>query len=282
MPRKALLGNWYEEEIAQNDRKKLTQCQHACDAVKQSANATAEVLRAQSKVQHNNTPYQISPAPLDGHLRFYTPIMLQNADTLSYLSLDLDDRQFGATGWQVGCSTAPANESTLRNSFVLIPAPSPSTNGVAFHEDEANVVHYGQPMYIMTVPELCENSLYLVSEFKSPSSASRLSGKYQYVYLSPDGANATAMWCADYADEQMKEDMRDRPVCVGDPLILRHNMTNGALISVKEERFCSDFGAEYEVGCGRLTMYASKRKAGPLLSANFWTPIHASHEKASN
>lgn len=269
MPRRALRGNWFEEEAYERDRRLLMQGRDGC-----LVDASTEVANIAAKVTHHSTPHELAAMPADGCLRFYRPLMLQNAGTLGYMSLDLDDRKKAPTGWQVGSSTAPANEATLRNTVILVPAPMPPTTSFPVPADEADMLHYGQPFYIMTPPSLCPDPLSLMSEFKSPTSASRVTGRHQAVFFSPDGGSAAAMWCADYADPGYQEDYRDHPVKVDDVIILRHNMTNAPLVSVKEVYF-NDFGAQYEVGCSRVLSYASKRKAGPVADENIWMFIHS-------
>uniref|UniRef100_A0A0A9Y681 Capsid protein n=1 Tax=Lygus hesperus TaxID=30085 RepID=A0A0A9Y681_LYGHE len=107
-----------------------------------------------------------------------------------------------------------------------------------------------------------------MSEFKSPASASRVTGQLQHVYFSPDCGSAETMWCADYFDHDYQEDYRDQPIHAVDVILLRHNMTNAPLASWKKTYY-NDFGVQNEIGCGRLTMYASKRKAGPYVNENF-------------
>ncbi|EPY28009.1 calpain-like cysteine peptidase [Angomonas deanei] len=229
MPRKALVGNWYEEEAYAQDRKRMIQ---GVDG-KQVDAATA-VRNMLGKVKHHTAPYLISPVPEDGYLRFYTPVMLQNAGTLGFLSVDLDDKVRSSTGWQVTCSTAPATESQRRNTVILAPGPVAATDAFPIPPDEMDIVHYGQPFYIMTVPELIPDPLSLASEHKTPSSCSKVTGKFQNVYYTPDGASPGAVWTVDFLSPDYREDMRDHPVKADDLLIVRHVMTNAPLGSVKE------------------------------------------------
>lgn len=267
MPRRALIGNWFEEEAYERDRKRLMQNRDGTQV--ESGTAVAHM---QAKVQHHNTPCALAEVAADGFLHFYSPIMLQNVSTKGCLSVDLDDRQRTGSGWEVDCSTASATSATLRNCVLLAPAPMPPTDSFPIPPDE-DVVHYGQPLYILTMPDLCEDVLSLKSTFKSPSSASKVTGRYQHVFFSPDGGDAGAMWCFDYVDPVFQEDMRDHPVKADDVVLIRHNMTSAPLMS-GTETFFNDFGPQNEVGCGRITTYASKRKAGPLVQENFWLLVH--------
>ncbi|CAJ1034132.1 hypothetical protein Q4I30_006703 [Leishmania utingensis] len=268
MPHRALLGNWFEEEAYERDRRRLMQGR--CGGM---VEASAEVAHTMAKIRHHNTPHAIAPIAPDGYLRFYAPLMLQNAHTCGFLSVDLDDRKATTTGWQVECSTALAEEATSRCTVVLVPAAMPQTDSFPIPEDEAEIVHYGQPFYLMTVRELCEDPLFLMSEFITPGCASRVTQRLQHTYFSPDGGSAAAMWCVEDANPAYQEDMRDRPVKANDVIRIRHNMTAAPLASLKEV-FYNDFGAQYEVGCGRLTVLATKRRGGPPVAENLWMFIH--------
>lgn len=268
MPLKALLGNWFEEEAYERDRQRLMQGRSGG-----VVEASTEVANVMAKVKHHNTPHAIAAIPADGNLRFYVPLMLQNANTCGFLSLDLDDRKATATGWQIACSTAPAEEATARCTVVLVPAAMPPTDSFPIPQDEEDVVHYGQPFYLMTVRELCPDPLFLVSEAVSPGNASHVSGRLQHVYFSPDGGSAGAMWCIDDANPAYQEDTRDHPVKAEDVIRIRHNMTNSPLASLKET-FYNDFGAQFEVGCGKLSALATRKRGGPTAQENLWMFIH--------
>ncbi|AYU81759.1 calpain-like cysteine peptidase, putative [Leishmania donovani] len=268
MPRRALLGNWFEEEAYERDRRRLMQGRSGG-----IVEASAEVAHMMAKIRHHNAPHPIAPIAEDGYLHFYVPLMLQNAHTCGFLSVDLDDRKATPTGWQVECSTAPAEEATSRCTVVLTPAAMPQVDSFPIPEDEADVVHYGQPFYLMTVRELCDDPLFLMSEFITPGCASRVTQKLQHTYFSPDGGSAAAMWCVEDANPAYQEDMRDHPVKADDVIRIRHNMTAAPLASLREV-FYNDFGAQFEVGCGRLTALATKRRGGPPAPENLWMFIH--------
>ncbi|EAN80468.1 calpain-like cysteine peptidase, putative [Trypanosoma brucei brucei TREU927] len=268
MPRKALLGNWFEEEAYMRDRKRLLD---SCD--RGVVDAARETQRIIAKVKHHNSAYPMAEPHEDGYLHFYAPLMLQNAATLGFLSLDLEDRTLRPTGWHVACSTAPAAGPALRNCFVLVPAPTGPTDMIPAPPDEQDIVHYGQPFFIMTVPELCDNPLSLLSEPKGPLSASKVTGKHQDVFFSPDGASAEAMWVADFANPDHREDMRDLPIKADAVLVIRHNHTNTPLASSKAV-FFNDFGPENEVCCGRFVNNPGT-PCGPMKDENYWTFVHS-------
>lgn len=124
MPHRSLIGNWFEEEVYECDRKRLVQ---STDGNMRDAVSEVNMLRLKMAHHNSSCPNYASIAE-DGYLHFYSPVMLQNASTLGFLSVDLDDRRRCVTGWQVDCATAPATEATLRNTFVLIPSPVAPTD----------------------------------------------------------------------------------------------------------------------------------------------------------
>ncbi|KAG5496263.1 hypothetical protein JKF63_02564 [Porcisia hertigi] len=268
MPRRALLGNWFEEEVYERDRRRLMQGRSGG-----LVEASAEVAYTMAKIRHHNAPHSIAPIADDGYLRFYVPLMLQNAHTCGFLSVDLDDRKASPTGWKIACSTAAAEEATSRCTIVLVPAAMPQTDSFPIPEDEADVVHYGQPFYLMTVRQLCEDPLFLMSESFTPGCASPVTGKLRYTYFSPDGGSAGAMWYVEDANPAFQEDVRDHPVKADAVIRIRHNMTASPLASLKEV-FYNDFGAQFEVGCGHLSVLETKKHGGPPLSENLWMFIH--------
>lgn len=271
MPRRALLGNWFEEEAFEHDRKLLLQQKKDGNA---DPNSGSEVAKILSKIRHHSTPYTLACVAPDGWLRFYSPVGLRSMRNGNILSLDLEDRQFVNTGWEVSCSAAPQPESQLRNTVILIPSPCPQEDAYPIPLDEVDIVHYGQPFYIMSIPELCENPLFLLSEAKSPlGMGSRVSGKYQHVCFSPDGGGSNAMWAIDYWDPEYVEDMRDRPVRATHFYKVRHHMSAAHLVC-GDDTFATDFGQENEVGAGVITQYASKRRAGPASDHSVWMFMH--------
>lgn len=268
MPRRPLLGNWFEEEAYERDRKLLMQRTNGSNP-----DASSEVANILAKVKHHSAPYTTFPMAKDGWLRFYTPVVLQSMHNQHVLALDLEDRTCVSTGWEIACSASPQTNPQLRNVVVLVPSPMPPTDTYPIPGDEVDIVHYGQPFYIMTVPDLCSNPLFLISQFKGPTLVSKVSGKYQHVCYSPDGGGANAMWAIDYWESDYQEDMRDRPVKATDFYFVRHHMTAAPLVS-GDDTIPTDFGVENEVGALLVTQYASKRRAGPMTDMNLWMFMH--------
>eukprot|EP00796_Vickermania_ingenoplastis_P013225 gene13225-9071_t len=269
MPRRPLLGNWFEDEAYERDRKLLMGNIGGLN----TSDASSEVATILAKVKHHTAPYDTMPMAEDGWLRFYTPVILQSMHNGHVLSLDLEDRTCVSTGWEVACSASPQTAPQLRNAVILVPSPMPPSDTYPVPGDEKDIVHYGQPFYIMTVPELCDNPLFLISQMKTPSLASKVSGKYQHVCYSPDGGGSNAMWAIDYWESDYQEDMRDRPVKASDYYFVRHHMTAGPLVC-GEDTYLTDFGKENEVGALLVTQYASKRRAGPVTDSNLWMFMH--------
>lgn len=271
MPRRPLLGNWFEEEAFEHDRKLLAQQRKAGNGDQSTGGEAAKIL---SKIRHHSTPYSLACVPQDGWLRFYSPVGLRSMRNGTIISLDLEDRHLSNTGWEVSCSAAHQSEPQLRNTVILIPSPCPQEDAYPIPLDEVDLVHYGQPFYIMTIPELCDSPLFLLSEAKNPMSlGSNVSGKYQRVCFTPDGGGANTMWAVDYWDPEYVEDMRDRPVKASDFYKVRHHMTSSFLVC-GDQTFSTDFGQENEVGAALITAYVSKRRAGPVSDHCLWMFMH--------
>lgn len=268
MPRRALLGNWFEEEAYDRDRKLLMRPSDA-----NSAESVSEVAAILGKVKHHTQPFQTFSMPQDGWLRFYTPVVLQNMQNTHVLSLDLEDRRRVATGWEVSSTASPNASPQLRNAVILVPSPMPPTDSYPIPGDEIDIVHYGQPFYIVTVPELCENPLFLISDLKTPSVASRISGKMQHVRFSPDGGAANGMWAIDYWESDLMEDMRDRPVRATDFYYVRHHMTNAPLLCGSDTGL-TDFGEEKEVGALVLPQALPLMRLSGMPNAAYWMFMH--------
>ncbi|CCW70684.1 unnamed protein product [Phytomonas sp. Hart1] len=268
MPHRPLIGNWFEEDAYERDRTQLIQSRYGG-----LIDARSEVARIAAKITHHNTPTEIASIASDGYLRFFRPMMLQNACTLGYLSVDLEDRVQTTTGWRINCSTAAVDGANRRSVFMLLPSPAPLVGSYPVPLGEEDIVHYGQPFYITTIKSLCEEPLSLVSEFSLNRSYSKASGKHQEVYFSPDGGSAACMWYVVHKDPDCVEDMRDHPVRAQDAIMIQHNMTNAPLAST-ESVFYNDFGTQNEVCAGRFLRYASKRRAGPIENENCWIFIH--------
>lgn len=271
MPRRPLLGNWFEEEAFEHDRKLLMK-QRKGEGI--DSNTGGEVTKILAKVRHHCISYPLSCFSPGGWLRFYSPVGLRSIRNGKILSVDLEDRQFVNTGWEISCTAASQADSQLRNTVILVPSPCPRKDAYPIPPDELDIVHYGQPFYILTLPELCENPLFLISESRSPMGiGSKITGKYQKTCFSPDGGGADAMWALDYWDPEYVEDMRDRPVKAESFYRVRHHMSATYLVC-GDETLLTDFGQENEVGAALITPYASKRRAGPASDHSLWILMH--------
>lgn len=263
MPAKTLLGNWAEEIAYEADKK----------ALQRNLKASGGLLsqRILAKVNQHRTPCQLAPVAADGYLRFNVPLMIQNMDTLGYLSVDTDDQSSSALGPKIQCTTVPTPEGALlRNTWVLVPVPS-ADDAFWQSKGEENVVHYGQKFVIQSAPGLSEQPLFLTSERKSPNSASKVS-QNQEVYFSANGGQA-AFWTLEFGNAEYRQDMEGQPAKQSSVAQFRHTITNFPLASSKKYHFTNDFGPEFEVSCCKFQQYCSKAGKAPELKENFWVIV---------
>lgn len=262
-PGKTRIGNWQEELVLEADRK----------AKQIDARDGGELLsqRIARKVRAHNTPCDLVNEAPDGFLRFQAPLMLQNAETEGFLSMDVDDRVEGPHGWRVIVTTVPQKQPVLRSVFVIMPVPSDDDQYFK-GKGEGDVLHYGQRFVLQTHPALLEKPMYLCSERKTPESKSKVSGN-QFVYLSEEGGQA-ALWAIDYSNAEYRGDMEGQAVKSNALVLIRHTPTNIPLASTKS-RYVNDFGTEYEVCANKYQKFASKSATAPEEKACFWAIVTA-------
>lgn len=263
MPAKARVGNWQEELVYEADRKALLQ------ATRENGALLSQKIVA--KVRQHKTRTQLFTLPQDGILRFGAPIMLQNAETEGFLSVDIDDKASTSSGWRYTCTTAPSEHPMLRNTWVLLPVPS-ADDAFWDAKGETDVIHYGQKFVIQSVADLTNPPIYLSSELKSPSSFSKVSSN-QEAYFSEAGAQA-ALWCFAFGNPEFRLEMEGQPVKANSVLFVTHTTTNTPLASTKA-RYVNDFGPEYEVCCNRFRAFAAKHGTAPEVKANMWAAVTA-------
>lgn len=255
---KTRLGNWQEEIAFEEDKKRLR------ENIAESGGLLSQRILA--KVRQHSTPVELAPVADDTFLRFGVPVMLQNADTVGVLSVDMDDKSMGPTGWKVNATTATATHATVRNAWILVPAPS--ADDVFWKgRGEADVVHYGQKFVIRSVPELAEPPVFLTSEMKSPQSCSKVT-KNQEVYFSTNGG-AAALWTVEFGNIEYRDDVVGQPAKATSMFVVRHVATNN-LLAATSAKFNNDFGPENEVCCAKFQGYASKGGKAPEQKQNFW------------
>lgn len=254
---KARVGNWQEELVYEADKKALLQ----------SARQGGAMLSQQifAKVKHHTAPAVLGAAA-DGLLRFNTPLMLQNAETSCFLSVDLDDKSGNGSAVKVACTTAPAKAPCLRNTWVLVPAPSADDEFWA-SKGESDVVHYGQKFIVRSVPELSEQGLFLCSERMSPTTQSKVT-KNQEVYLSPIGRQQ-ALWSFAHAHGEFRFETEGLPVRADSVVLVVHQLTNTPLASSKA-KYGNDFGMEWEVCAHKFQSVQAKHGKAPETGQNLW------------
>ena len=261
MPGKCRIGNWQEEIVFEEDRKRL----------QDSAKETGGLLSHQilSKVRHHKKVCSLQSLLPDGHLRFNAPLMLQNAETDGFLSTDIDDKLEGENGWKVACTTARSEDANLRNSFVFVPAKSADDPFFA-GKGETDVVHYGQKFAVQTHPDLLEVPMYLLSQLKTPTSKSKVTAN-QEVYLSED-VSMGGLWSLQYANADYRMEMEGQPVKANALCVVSHTTSNTPLASTKAT--CgNDFGVEFEVCAARLLKFKSRSGNAPGDKPMFWAMV---------
>jgi hypothetical protein len=263
MPAKVLLGNWHEELAYEADKKALQR------NLKESGGLLSQRILA--KVNHHRTPCSLPPVAADGYLRFNTPLMIQNMETLGCLSVDTDDQASSALGPKIHCTTVPSPDgATLRSTWILVPVPS-ADDAYWKSKGEEAVVHYGQKFVIQCLPDLSAQPLFLTSERKSPNSSSKVS-QNQEVYFSANGGQA-AFWSLEFGNAEYRPDMEGQPAKASSVALFRHTTTNMPLASSSKFHFTNDFGAENEVCCCKFQQYFSKGGRAPEQKSNFWVIV---------
>lgn len=265
MPAKTLLGNWHEELVFEADKKSLQK------NLKEGGGLLSQRILA--KVAQHRTPYALPGPSADGLLHFNVPLLMQNVDTLGFLSVDMDDQAAGPLGPKIQCTTVPSpNGASLRNSWILVPVPS-ADDSYWKSKGEESVVHYGQKFVIQSVPELTERPVFLSSERKSPNSSSKVSNN-QEVYFSENGGQA-AFWVVEFGNLEYRPDVEGQPAKASSVALIRHTSTNMPLASCTKHHLTNDFGTEYEVSCQKFERYHSKGGKAPEEKQNFWVFVSA-------
>lgn len=263
MPTKPRIGNWQEELVYEADKKKLLA----------ETRALGGTLSQQivAKVQQHRKTATLASAQADGFLRFGVPVMLQNAETECFLSTDTDDKSSAPGGFKIACTTAPAKNPMVRNTWILLPVPSADDDFWA-SKGEGDVVHYGQKFLISSLEQLADTPLYLSSELKSPNTLSKIT-KNQEVYFSAAGGQQ-AMWTAQFGHLEYRPDMEGQPVKANCVLVLKHVLTNMPLASTKA-KYGNDFGMEWEVCANKFQIMNTKHGNAPEQKANLWAFVTA-------
>lgn len=260
MSGKARVGNWQEELVYEADRKALLR-----EARQGGALLSQQIF---AKVKHHNTVCGLASFS-DGILRFNSPVMLQNAETNCFLSVDLDDKSGAGTQSKIACTTGSATGSTLRNTWLLVPAPSADDEFWA-SKGESDVVHYGQKFMVRSLADLSPDPLYLASEKISPTTQSKVS-KHQEVFFTSQGRQ-TALWSFQHAHTEYRFETEGIPVKSTDVVLISHQLTNVPLAS-SLAKYGNDFGMEWEACCHKSQAVHAKHGKAPETRENLWAVV---------
>eukprot|EP00758_Cryptobia_borreli_P004572 Tbor_TRINITY_DN4463_c0_g1::TRINITY_DN4463_c0_g1_i1::g.7963::m.7963 len=258
---KTRIGNWQEDLVLAADKKKALLDLKACGGM-----LSQQILR---KVRQHNQTCELAAADSDGLLRFHQPIMLQNGETEGFLSIDIDDKQEGPTGWRCIPTTVPQKKPVLRSSFVLMPVYS-KDDSLFDSKKEGDVVHYGQKFVIQTHPDLLEKPMFLISERKTAGVQSKVTAN-QPVYFCEEPGQA-GLWAMGYSNAEYRDELVGHPVKANSLAVIQHTSTNTPLASTKT-RYTNDFGPENEVCVHRYQTFHSISGSAPERKAMLWVAV---------
>eukprot|EP00998_Keelungia_sp_KM082_P006491 NODE_2737_length_1001_cov_370.804348_g2717_i0.p1 GENE.NODE_2737_length_1001_cov_370.804348_g2717_i0~~NODE_2737_length_1001_cov_370.804348_g2717_i0.p1 ORF type:complete len:263 (+),score=37.61 NODE_2737_length_1001_cov_370.804348_g2717_i0:88-876(+) len=232
----------------------------------------AQQIRA--KIASHKADVTLSPVQGDGYLRFGDTVMLQNAHSEGFLSVDLDDSFPTPGGPKFIVTTAPAQKPMTRNTWTVEHIASADDEFYA-SRGEGNVVHYSQKFRLVLNSKLGDTKLSLQTQPTTATDYSKVSKK-QEVSVKARGTFEFVWECL-YADTEYRMEMEGTPVKANQLVMLHHCQTNTPLASDKEKKYINDFGAECEVCCHKWPTSKTKLAAtsGPELPQNRWAFITA-------
>jgi hypothetical protein len=111
-------------------------------------------------------------------------------------------------------------------------------------KEDPGVIHFGDHVRVMCLPDLIADQLFLQSVMMNPQRNAKFS-RYQEVSFARRQGSST-LWEVEYPGMKERFFKRGEPVCRGQPVLLRHVNTGHHLGSdlIKYE---NDFGVEFEV-----------------------------------
>ena len=246
-----LIGNWSEDVQVMEDKM-----------------ATYQSLKAQGKLVSKGEPEKVmlSPAASDGFLRFGDVIMIQSAETQSYMAVDCSlkyapKRNHGAVTASKG--TIPS----VRNTWVIRRGPDPQHH---FYEKvrEVDIVHYGQQVRIVNEFANPDGHMSLVSQPLTAASKTQTTGRQEVTAAL--GLSHDSIFVIEQSDgKQATAPLDGRPIPVDARVVLRHKATSTPLICDKTVVGTS-FGGEFEVAA-HLAKPQSTRISTATMDCNFWT-----------
>eukprot|EP01006_Ploeotia_vitrea_P037610 TRINITY_DN66153_c0_g1_i1.p1 TRINITY_DN66153_c0_g1~~TRINITY_DN66153_c0_g1_i1.p1 ORF type:complete len:317 (+),score=32.91 TRINITY_DN66153_c0_g1_i1:71-952(+) len=264
---RTMIGNWSEDLQFQEDKLR--------EWLRKRESGGTAIQQMRSKMSRHKAEAFISPEHSDGHIHFGDSVMLQNAHTEGYLSVDLDD--FVGTGYGVNkyiATTGRADKPMLRNTWTIIKVDGDDDE---YYEakGEGNVLHYTQKFKLVLNPSLSDKDslLLLASEQVSQTSFSKVSHKQEVTAKSKGTFEFT--WQAVWPDLDYRMEMEGQPVQANVVLLINHCQTNQPLASDKQKPYVNDFGSEWEVCAHKWPARATKLAAafGAEQPQNHWALI---------
>jgi hypothetical protein len=201
--------------------------------------------------------------------------LLKNNQTAGYLAIDTDDKNLNYEN-AFAVTTNPLMNFACPRSLFRIEKHGSS--------GEAELVNYGDKIYICSHPDIFSSPLYLSSSLITPQSYSRFSRNQEVLMSSQKNYNGA--WVIEYPDNTLRYSMEGKPVSLKEGFIIKHCGT-GRLLASDHVDYFNDYGHEYEVCCNNFltnnkyhTLVAEKEgklkldtKTRTEKNQNIWTVV---------
>eukprot|EP01012_Entosiphon_sulcatum_P040150 TRINITY_DN5379_c0_g1_i1.p1 TRINITY_DN5379_c0_g1~~TRINITY_DN5379_c0_g1_i1.p1 ORF type:complete len:296 (-),score=73.48 TRINITY_DN5379_c0_g1_i1:674-1561(-) len=263
---RTMIGNWSEEIQLQEERLR--------EWLRKRAQGALFSQQIGDKFRRHLAEAFVSPQHADGNLRFGDTVLLQNAHTRGYLSVDTDDRLPGLIP-KYGLTSAAADKALLRNAWTLIKVAG-TDDELYQARGEADVVHYGQKLKLVLNPMLMpreDKLLFLYTSPVSPTAFSKVSNKQEVCAVEFGPGSFDLVWQCVFADRDYRVEMEGEPVKANTVLLLSHVQTNQPLSADAAKFYPNDFGRECEVCCHKWPAMQTKLSNLPELPQNHWAFI---------
>ena len=244
---KTRIGNWNEDFELVGAQKQNYEAKKASESLPFSTTFAKYVS------SYRQVPWSHSP---DGTVDWGQNVMIQNAQTEGWLTMDIGDK------------IANVDESYMVTSTSKGQNPGPMTRSVykITRVDQADMfgsdqsVRYGQKVRIEANQYLFRKKLSLSSYNISPTVCAPTSAK-QLACMTATKSDANSCWILDHIDPNVRFEMQGEVVKSGEPVLLRHVQTAVYLAADSRTKYKNDFGSENEVHCHN---YSTKNKSQNL------------------
>mmetsp|Transcript_31091 Transcript_31091/g.69806 ORF Transcript_31091/g.69806 Transcript_31091/m.69806 type:complete len:310 (+) Transcript_31091:51-980(+) len=254
---KTRVGNWVEDICLQD--------YHQAHFEDKKNNGSLELQRRRAKLGAGNAPVAPGVNP-DSLVCFGDVVCLDHSGGLR-LACDIwDELMPGKAMYSVSAvggkgSTTCADDAVARTCFLVVPA----YDDRSLSPEDPTPVTYGEPFRLQSLLKaggedvaagLLEQkpTFYLASAAKTQYLASRLTNRQLVFALG--GTSPETLWVFDravtHAGNEAAEDKffsQGQAVESGAPVVIKHKITNQALLADPKQIEHTDFGAEYEVVC---------------------------------